>query len=142
MKLKKILTLTIALLAFSFYGYGQVEQEEAPMFGTTRNLVLNPALLHNFGTISGTVQSYQFKIKNIGKTDMNIVDLKLPEKVGITIQNKVIKPGKETVIIATIDPTIADKGKFIKKIVVMTEQREPGIVTKKEITYTITGEVK
>ena len=132
--------MAVAILAFTFSSYGQVEHEEASMFGTTRSL--NPALKHDFGAVSGTISSTQFKIKNTGKTNMTIVDVKLPEKIGITIQNKVIRPGADGIIIATIDPTIANQGKFNEKIVVITEQAEPGVVTRKEITLSVIGDVK
>ena len=142
MNLKKIITLTAVMFIITFSGFSQVEQEEAPMFGTTRNFALNPSLLHDFGQISGTVQTYQFKIKNTGKTDLNIVNVLLPEKFSLTLSSKVIKPNEEGFITVSIDPTIAGIGKISQKFVVFTEQSEPGIVTKKEISYKVYGEVK
>ncbi len=139
MKLKKLLTLSIAIFALTFYGYGQVEEAEAPMFGGTRSL---NEQIHNFNEVSGKIQSYQFKIKNLGKTTMHIIDIKIPEKVGITLINKSIKKASEGIILVTIDPTVMEKVKFSKNIVVITEQKEPGIITGKEITFTITGVVK
>jgi len=132
--------LSVAVIAFTFAGYAQVEHEETSMFSTTRSL--NPALQHNFGQVSGTVQSKSFNIKNTGKTPMTIVDVKLPERVGVTIQKKVVQPGEDAVIIATVDPTIANQGAFTEKIIVITEQNEPGIITRKEITLTVSGDVK
>ena len=140
MKLKKIFTLSVAILAFTFYGYSQVEEAEAPMFGVTRGL--NPAQVHDFKEVSGKIQSYQFKIQNHGKTTMHIIDVKIPEKVGITLIDKSIKKDAEGVILVTIDPTIMEKGKFTEKIVIITEQKEPGIITRKEISFTVAGLIK
>jgi hypothetical protein len=142
MKINKFLSLTTALLLISFIGFSQVEQEEAPMFGTTRTMSLNPALLHNYGEISGSMQSFQFKIKNTGKTNLIISDIQIPEKVGVTIVTKTILPGEDGVIAVTIDPTIMKSGAFTEKIIVKTEQEEPGILTKKDMTFTVTGMVK
>jgi hypothetical protein len=142
MKLNKILTLTAAFLLFSIIGFAQVEQEEAPMFGTTRTFTLNPALLHNFGEISGTIQSFQFKIKNTGKTILTIKDITIPEKIGVTVLSKTIQPGEDGVIIATVDPTILKPGQFSEKIIVRTEQEEPGILTQKDMTFTVSGTIK
>ena len=140
MKLQKLIMLFVAVFAFTFMGYGQVEPGEAPMFGNVRGG--NPAFNHNFGKVSGTLQSYNFKIKNTGTTTMHIVDIKIPEKIGVTILNMHIEKGKEGVIIVTVDPTILDKGKFSQMIVITTKQKEPGITTTKEITFSVGGEVK
>ncbi len=140
MKLKNFLTLSIAIFAFTFYGYSQVEEAEAPMFGGTRGLGISQK--HDFKEVSGRIQSYQFKIKNLGNTTMHIVDVKIPEMIGVTLINKSIKKAGEGIVLVTVDPTIMEKGKFSKSIVVITEQKEPGLVTKKEITFTVTGHVK
>ena len=140
MKLQKLIMLAFAMFVFTFMGYGQVEPGEAPMFGNVRGG--NPAFQHNFGNVSGTVQSYNFKIKNDGKTTMKIIDIKIPEKIGVTIVDMEIPKGKEGVIMVTVDPTIKEKGKFTEMIIVTTEQKEPGMKTTKEIVLTIGGEVK
>lgn len=140
MKLQKLIMLTLAVFAFTFMGYGQVEPAEAPMFGNVRGN--NAAFSHNFGEISGTVESYNFKIVNKGATTMHITDIKIPEKVGVTVIDMHIKKGKEGVIIVNVDPTIKEKGKFAERIVITTQQKEPNIVTTKEITFVVAGEVK
>ena len=140
MKIKKLLSLTVAVLFMSFYTFGQIEQAETPMFGTSRGM--SAAFSHNFKIVSGTAQTYQFKIKNDGGGIMKIVDVKMDEQVGVTIVNKEIKNKEDGIIVVTIDPTISKKGKFSKQVVVFTEQRKPGIVTKKEITFSVTGIVK
>ena len=140
MKLQKLIMLFIAVFAFTFMSYGQVEPGEAPMFGNVRGG--NPAHSHNFGKVSGAVQSYNFKIKNTGTTTMHITDIKIPEKIGVTVMNMHIPKGKEGIIIITVDPTIQVKGKFAEMIIITTQQKEPGMITTKEISFTVAGEVK
>jgi hypothetical protein len=140
MKLQKFLTLSVALFAISIIGYAQVEPAEAPMFGNVRGI--NAGLVHDFGKVSGAIQSYQFKIKNTGKTPMDVIDIKIPAKVGITIIDLHIQPGQEGVIIASVDPTVMEIGKFATWFIVTTQQKEPGEIITKETTFTITGEVK
>lgn len=140
MKLKNLITLTFALFALSLQGFGQEEQAEAPMFGTTRSF--SHASVHNFEAISGEAVSFQFTITNEGKTNMHITGVDIPEKVGVTVVEKTVAPGKQAVIIATIDPTIAPKGKLKETIVVTTEQKEPGVITTKQIKFLVEAEVK
>jgi hypothetical protein len=140
MKLQKLILLTVAMFAITFMGYGQVEPGEAPMFGNVRGSA--PEFTHNFGKVSGTLQSYNFKIKNTGNTTMKIVDIQIPEKLGVTIVDMNIAKGSEGIIIVTVDPTIKEKGKFTDMIIVKTEQKEPGVKTTKEIVLTVGGEVK
>jgi len=141
MKFKHFFTLAVAIFAFTFAGYSQVEQEEAPMFGKTRGFG-NPSMMHNFGAVAGDVKTFEFKIKNLGTTPMKIVDVQIPEQVGVTIMSKTIKPGANGQIIVTVNPEITDAGKFSKKIIVLTEQVEPGVITKQERTYSVSGVVE
>ncbi|MCD6555916.1 MAG: DUF1573 domain-containing protein [Bacteroidales bacterium] len=140
MKLQKLIMLTIAVFAFSYISYGQVEPAEAPMFGNVRGV--NSSFSHNFGKVTGTVQSYNFKIKNTGSTPMHIIDIKLPEKIGVTVIDMHIQPGQEGVITATVDPTVMNKGKFTEQIIITTKQKDKGITTTKEIPFIVAGEVK
>jgi len=140
MKLQKLIMLAFAMFAITFMGFGQVEPGEAPMFGNVRGG--NPAFSHNFGKVSGTVQSYNFKIKNTGKTTMQIIDIKIPEKIGVTVVNMDIPKDGEGIIIVSVDPTIKEKGKFTDMIIVTTEQKEPGMKITKEIVLNVGGEVK
>lgn len=138
MKLKRIITLSLALLAFTMFGFSQQEQSEAPMFGNSRSAEFT----HDFSQISGNAVSYQFKIANKGNSTMWIKDIEIPERVGVTILSKKITSKSEGVIYVTIDPTIAEKGKFSKKIVVLTEQNDANVKTTQEITFEVVGEIK
>ncbi|MEA2041394.1 MAG: DUF1573 domain-containing protein [Bacteroidota bacterium] len=140
MKLKNLITLSFAIFALTVFSFAQEEQAEAPMFGTTRSF--SHAAVHNFKTVSGDAVSYQFTIENKGKTNLKIMDIKIPEKVGVTIVESTIKPGKQGIILATIDPTIAAKGKLKETIVVTTEQKEPGVITTKKIKFQVEAEIK
>ncbi len=140
MKMRKFLFAVVTLMAFSFAGFSQEDPVDAPMFGTTRSL--NAAYTHDFGEISGKTVQYQFKIVNDGKANMQITDIQIPEKVGVTMLTKNIAPGKEGVILVSVDPTVANQGDFKEKIVVKTEQSEMSVKTTKEITFTISGKVK
>ncbi|NPA68528.1 MAG: DUF1573 domain-containing protein [Chlorobi bacterium] len=140
MKLQKLIMTAVAVFAFVFAGYAQVEPAEAPMFGNVRGV--KSAYNHNFGKVTGAVQSYNFKIKNNGKTPLHIIDIKLPEKIGVTVVDMHIQPGHEGVITATIDPTVMKKGKFAEQIIITTKQKDEGITTTKEIPFVVAGEVK
>lgn len=140
MKIKNLIMLTFALFALTLHSFGQEEQAEAPMFGNTRSFA--HATTHNFEVISGEAVSFQFTIKNTGNTNMHITDIEIPEKVGITLVEKTIAPGKEAVIIATVDPVIAPKGQLKETIIVNTEQKEPGITITKEIKFLVEAEIK
>ena len=141
MKFKHFFTLAVAIFAFTFAGYSQVEQEEAPMFGKTR-AIGNATMMHNFGAVSGDMQTFDFKIKNSGSTPMRIVDVQIPEQLGVTITTKTIMPGATGQIFIAVNPEVVDSGKFNKTIVVVTEQIEPGVVTKQERTFSVSGIVK
>jgi hypothetical protein len=147
MKLYKFLSLIIVLV-FVTSTYAQVEPAEAPMFGNVRSfpsnngtVIMNPDLLHEFGKIT-TTQSFNFKLKNTGKTVMDIIDIKIPAKIAITIMDLHIQPGMEGIITVSVDPKILDKGILSTWFIVTTQQNEPGEVTTKETTFTITGEIK
>ncbi len=140
MKFQKLIMSVVAVFAFSFMSYGQVEPAEAPMFGNVRGV--KSTFSHNFGKVTGNVQSYNFKIKNTGSTPMHIIDIKLPEKIGVTIIDMHIKAGKSGVIMATVDPTVMDKGIFTEQIIVTTKQLDKGITTTKEIPFVVAGEIK
>ena len=139
MKLQKFIMLTIAVFAFTFMGYGQVEPGEPPMFGNVRSI--EPMYKYDFGKISETSKSYSFKIKNTGKTVINIVDIKIPAQIAINVLGFHIKPGEEGTIIVTADPAIMDKGSFYTWFILTTEQKETDKISTNKIKFTIQGEV-
>ena len=139
MKLQKFIILTIAVFAFTFMGYGQVEPGEAPMFGNVRSS--KPMYIHDFGKISETSKSYSFKIKNTGEVVIDIVDIKVPAKIAINVLGFHIKPGEEGTIIVTADPAIMDKGSFYTWFILTTEQKETDKISTNKIKFTIQGEV-
>lgn len=140
MKLQKLIMLFVAVFAFVFMGYGQVEPAEAPMFGNTRGIPNN--FMHNFNVVSGNAQSFQFKIENKGKKVLDIVDIKIPAKIAITVLDFHINPGETGIIIATVDPTIMDKGNFYTWFLLTTQQKESNETITKEIKFIVQGEVK
>jgi hypothetical protein len=147
MKLHKLLSL-ITVLLFVSSTYAQVEPAEAPMFGNVRSInsntgtvMLNPDLIHEFGKIT-TTQSFSFKLKNTGKTVMDVIDIKIPAKVAVMIMDLHIQPGMEGTFTVTVDPKILDKGILSTWFIVTTQQNEPGEVITKETTFTFTAEIK
>ncbi len=149
MKFKGFVFLMLMTFAGFLSGYSQVEPAEIPMFGNTKNInsedELEPDesnLFHNFGVISGNAQTHKFIIKNTGQTKIDIIDIKLPAKVGITIIDLHILPGQEGIITATVDPMIMKKGPFKTWFIVTTQQKDPGIFITKEISFTVSGEIK
>ena len=139
MKLQKFIMLTIAVFAFTFMGYGQVEPGEAPMFGNVRSI--KPMYIHDFGKINETLRSYSFKIKNTGNTIVDIVDIKVPAKIAINVLGFHIKPGEEGTIIVTTDPAIMDKGIFYTWFVLTTQEKDSDKIKTEKIKFYIKGEV-
>jgi len=133
---KHLITAVLFLLVLN--GFSQVEQEEAPMFGTTRG----SAFEYNFETVTGVSKSYTFYFENKGNSVMKVTSVTIPEQIGITMVEKEIKPGGKLAIIATVDPTIANPGNFKKEIKISIKQDEPGISTTRDITYLVYGIVK
>lgn len=147
MKLHKLASLIVGLVFVSSV-YAQVEPAEAPMFGNVRSfptntetVMLNPDLIHDFGKVKGSAQSFNFTIKNTGKSVIDIIDIKIPADVMITIIDLHILPGKEGIFKATVDPSVMEKGMFSTWFIVTTQQNEPGEVTTKETTFNMTGEI-
>ena len=148
MKLHKFASLIVVLL-FVTSIYAQVEPAEAPMFGNVRSInnggnetvMLNAELIHDFGKVKGTAQTFNFKLKNTGKTALDVIDIKIPAQVMITVVDLHIQPGQEGIFKATVDPLIMEKGMFSTWFIVTTQQNEPGEVTTKETTFNITGEI-
>ncbi len=140
MNLKNLLTAIATLIIFNLNAFSQEGQVEAPMFGANRGFKY--AYSHDFKKISKKATSFQFKIKNDGKSALHIIDVDMPAKIGVTLLNKVVSPGKEAVIIATIDPKILPKGKVKEVITVTTKQSGAGIVTTKEMKFLVQAEIK
>ena len=139
MKLQKLIMLTIAVFAFTFMGYGQVEPGEAPMFGNVRSI--KPMYIHDFGKISETTKSYSFKIKNTGNLVIDIVDIKIPAKIAINVLEFHINPGEEGTIIVTADPSIMEKGSFYTWFILTTEEKNSDKIKTEKTKFYIQGEV-
>lgn len=139
MKLQKFIMLTIAVFAFTFSGYGQVEPGEAPMFGNVRSI--KPMYIHDFGKLSETTKSYSFKIKNTGDLVIDIVDIKIPAKIAINILEFHINPGEEGTIIVTVDPSIIEKGSFYTWFILTTEEKNSDKIKTEKTKFYIQGEV-
>jgi hypothetical protein len=150
MKFKIATVLFLVFFAFSFIGYSQVEPAEVPMFGNVKNLggednateEFTSNYTHDFGVVKGVPQTFRFTIKNTGQTNIDVVDIKLPALVGITIIDLHIKPGTEGAFMATVDPAIMKKGPFKTWFIVTTQQNDPGLSTTKEIFFVVSGIIK
>ena len=139
MKLQKFIMLSIAVFAFTFMSYGQVEPGEAPMFGNVRSI--KPMYIHDFGKISETTKSYSFKIKNTGDLVIDIVDIKIPAKIAINVLEFHINPGEEGTIIVTADPSIMEKGSFYTWLILTTEEKNSDKIKTEKTKFYIQGEV-
>ena len=119
MKLKHISSLLLFLFAFSIVGFSQVEDEEVQMFsfGNTRGL---SAQSHDFGVIKDVKKEYKITVKNPGKSDLKVGEIFIPKGVGVTVLDRVIKPGQKGLIVVTVDPQYMKTGQFQKKVVITT----------------------
>ena len=146
----KLLLLFVLLTSVSIMGFSQIEPAEVPMFGNVKNVgdlddntnLFNPNYVHDFGKVKGAAQTFRFTIKNTGQTKIDIIDIKLPARVGVTIHDLHIMPGQEGSFSATVDPTIMKKGPFKTWFIVTTQQNDPGMSITKEISFVVTGEIK
>jgi len=148
--------LFILFTTYTVFSYSQVEPAEVPMFGNSKNLnddlvldedpinpdLFNPANVHDFGKVKGSPQSYTFTLKNSGLSNLDIIDIKLPAKVGVSVDGFHIKPGMEGRFTATIDPTVMNKGPFQTWFIITTQQKEPGTLITREIYFAVKGEIK
>ncbi len=136
--MKKIVLLLTLLLPLSIVVFGQIDDEDAQMFGSSRSV---PAYNnYDFGTITANVVQHQFVIKNSTPSPMTIVNINAPQGVGIVLVDKIIKAKSIGKFIVTINKNlIKTKGDFDKKIIVNVEQETALGKTTKELIYTIKG---
>ena len=128
--------LILFAVFFNFQIFAQVEIAE------TRNVAGTfSEFEYDFKEVSGISQSHSFKLYNSKETTLKIVKIDIPEQIGVFVTAKTLKKGEEATIIITIDPSVTYKGKFLKKIVLYTEQTEPNIITRKEITLRVSGKI-
>lgn len=133
MKMKKLLIILALVIPFSFITFGQVEDADAQLFGSKRDIA------HDFGQIT-TVVSHDFVIKNTSPSSMTISSFKIPDGFGIILQDKEIASKSSGKFTVTIDPQYVDtKGDFERIIIIEIQQENALGTTKKELKYLIKG---
>ena len=139
MKLKNFSLAILLIFAFSFVGFSQVDDEEAQMFGSKRNIQTFDK--YDFGTITEDVVSHEFTIKNPSLIELTISEFTIPDGFGIILADKVIAPQSEGKFIVTVNKEFMDgEGKFNEKIIVKTTQKKPmGVTVTTESVYSIKG---
>jgi hypothetical protein len=135
--MKKLLLFLMLILPLSIISFGQIDDEDAQLFGSKRDA---PAFnQYNFGHITDQVVQHQFTLKNATPSPMTIISIDAPEGVGVTLVNKVIEPKTVGKFVVTLRKKYLTKGDFIKHIKITVEQEDA--LGKKTIQYdyTISG---
>jgi hypothetical protein len=104
--------------------------------------LFKPENVHDFGKVKGSPQSWTFTLKNKGISTIDIVDIKLPARIGVSVDGFHIKPGQEGRFTATVDPTVMEKGVFKTWFIITAIQKEPGTLITREIYFAVKGEIK
>ena len=139
MKFKNLGLIFLFIFAFSFAGFSQVDDEEAEMFGSKRDI--NFYSKYDFGVIDQDVVEHEFTIKNSSLKKMTITEFVIPDGIGIVLIDKVIESKSDGKFIVSINKQYMDtEGKFEEKIIVKTAQYlQVGVVTITESIYIIKG---
>lgn len=136
--MKKIVLLLSIFITLSLVSFGQIDDDDAQMFGSSR-----PVPNYNeydFGTISSNSVQHQFVIKNSSPASMTVVNIDAPQGVGVVLVDKIISPKSVGKFIVTINKNLIQiKGDFNQKIVITVEQDSALGKISKEIEYTIKG---
>ena len=135
--MKKLLRLLLVFVPFALTSYGQINDEDSQLFGSSRSVT--SANSYNFGHITENVVSHQFLVKNASPSAMTIVNVDAPEGVGITILDKVIQPKTVGKFNVTLHKNLFPKGDFEKVIKITIQQEDALGKTTKEIEYKISG---
>jgi hypothetical protein len=143
MKIKNLTFLFLFVIAFSYVGFSQVDDEEGQMFGSKRDISLPGLNSFDFATIATDVVEHEFTLKNTETTDIIISDFIIPVGLGIIVTDNIIEPNTEAIFIVTVNKKYLTVGDFTKDVIVTTEQVKPsGVKVIKETTYTIKGKVE
>ena len=131
------------LTAFAFVAYGQAEKAPAPAAlkaaapGGPAPKIVVPEEKKDMGTIAkGDAIKHSFILKNAGTADLHITDVKPACGCTVSEFDKVIKPGGEGKVTATVD-TKALQGSISKSMLVVTD--DP---TTPQLTLFLTAFVK
>ena len=141
MNLKHISSLILFVFVVSFAAFSQAEEEDVQMFNANNTRGLAKTNAHDFGTINKAdfvTAEHRFVITNTGTTDMTLSEISVPAGVGVTLLDKVIAPGKEGILIVTLDSrNLKSTGKMNSKIIVKTDQQG-----KEKLIFTIAGNIE
>ncbi len=145
MKFKNLSLLFVLIFALSLTGFSQVDDEEAQMFGSKRDVTVKAFAKHDFGTLKTETVEHTFTIvnNNMG-ADLVISEFIIPDGVGVVLVDKVIKPRKEGKFIVTVNKNYLSekeiKNGFSKEVVVTTVLQKPmGVTVMNKSTYLVKG---
>lgn len=136
--MKKIVLLLAFLIPLGFVSFGQIDDDDAQMFGSSRSV--SNYNEYDFGTITSSSVQHQFVIKNNTLASMTVVGVDAPQGIVVVLVDKVISPKSVGKFIVTINKNLSlTKGNFEQKIVITVEQASALGNTTKEIEYFIKG---
>lgn len=136
--MKKIVLLLALLIPLGFVSFGQIDDDDAQMFGSSRSV--SNYNEYDFGTITSNSVQHQFVIKNNTLASMTVVGVDAPQGIVVVLVDKVISPKSVGKFIVTINKNLSlTKGNFEQKIVITVEQASALGNTTKEIEYFIKG---
>lgn len=141
MKFKNLSLIFLFIFAFSFAGFSQVDDEEAEMFGSKRDI--NFYSKYDFGSITNDVQEHEFTITNNSLKPMTITEFIIPDGVGVILVDKVIESKEDGKFIVTVNKQYMENlknDKFELEVIVKTAQNlQVGVTTITESIYIIKG---
>ena len=137
MKNVKTVMAIILLVCFAATGNAQTEPSTPPIFGNVRGE--KPMYSHNFGKIKKAPKSHTFTIKNMGYSDIDIIEVKFPPRIAITVMEYTIKVGEEGRIIVTVDPDLMEKGAFYTWCLITTQKAGTVEKERKDIKLILEG---
>ena len=136
--MKKIIVLLALFLPLSIISFGQIDDEDAQLFGSSRSI--SAYNVFDFGNITSKVVQHKFDIKNNTPSSMNIISVDAPQGVGVILVNKVVKAKSVGKFIVTLDKDlIQTKGDFEQIIIIKVQQETALGKTTKELEYIIKG---
>ncbi len=144
MNLKTLSLALLMLFTLSFAALAQKDEEEAQMFGSKRETGNNKANVHDFGIMSGSDKvEFEFKVKNVLKSDLTIGDISFPEGIGVVVLKKNAKADEEASFTVIVNAAVLPKGDFSKDIVLKIVRKDGnGIEMKKDNIFNVKGVIK
>lgn len=141
--MKKLSLLLLFVVAMSFAGFSQFDEEDGQMLGGSRKSLIPKMNCFNFNDVVDEVVEHQFVIMNSEPGEIKITNISVPKGFGVIVTDDVIESGTDVVFIVSVYKKYLDEGEFVGQVTVETTEEKPtGVVVKKITAYELKGIVK